>query len=51
VLIGGRLNEIPADTNSSLPVDVRGELTALGVRPCEDASDILPVLLDLAGEG
>ena len=48
VLIGGRLNEIPADSDSSLPLDVRAELRGLGVSPCGDAADLLPVLLDLA---
>lgn len=34
VLIGGRLNQIPEASNTSLPVDVTAELTALGILPC-----------------
>lgn len=36
VLIGGRLNEIPAASNSSLPVDVTRDLQKLGAHPCPD---------------
>lgn len=35
VLIGGRLNQIPEDSNSGLPVDVREDISGLGVLPCE----------------
>ena len=49
VVIGGRLNQIPSDSNSSLPVDVSADLSRLGVVPCADAADLLPVLLKLAG--
>jgi methylmalonyl-CoA mutase cobalamin-binding subunit len=35
VLIGGRLNEIPEDSNSGLPVDVKADIEALGALPCE----------------
>lgn len=34
VLIGGRLNQIPRDSNSSLPIDVTDELKMLGAYPC-----------------
>ncbi|MBS7538275.1 cobalamin-dependent protein [Ancylobacter lacus] len=34
VCIGGRLNQIPEDSNSGLPVDVTREIAALGVTPC-----------------
>lgn len=34
VLIGGRLNEIPEGTNTSLPVDVTDQLTEIGVIAC-----------------
>lgn len=34
VCIGGRLNQIPDDSNSGLPVDVTAELSALGVVTC-----------------
>ena len=36
VLIGGRLNQIPEESNSGLPVDVQAEIAALGVLPCTD---------------
>lgn len=48
LLIGGRLNQVPASSNTSLPVDVTAELRALGAIVCRDAADLLPVLLDLA---
>ncbi|WP_052249004.1 cobalamin-dependent protein [Leisingera sp. ANG-Vp] len=53
VLIGGRLNEIPAASNTSLPVDVSGELQELGAFPCLDldaASLCLKQLLQPAAE-
>ncbi len=34
VCIGGRLNQIPEDSNSGLPVDVTDEIAGLGVIPC-----------------
>ncbi len=49
VLIGGRLNEIPEDSNSSLPVDVSGRLEALGVLVCSDMDQLLPVLAHMDG--
>ncbi|WP_143534466.1 cobalamin-dependent protein [Roseovarius albus] len=36
VLIGGRLNEIPDGSNTSLPVDVSKKLVECGVMPCTD---------------
>ncbi|NOD93722.1 hypothetical protein GS636_13100 [Ruegeria sp. HKCCD4884] len=36
VLIGGRLNEIPEGSNTSLPVDVSDRLTKIGVIVCAD---------------
>ena len=36
VLIGGRLNQIPEDSNSSLPRDVTSDLSAAGAVPCAD---------------
>lgn len=44
VLIGGRLNEIPKESNSGLPVDVSGEIAALGCRPCSDLDAMLLAL-------
>jgi methylmalonyl-CoA mutase cobalamin-binding subunit len=34
VLVGGKLNEVPQDSNTGLPVDVSAELAALGALPC-----------------
>ncbi len=48
VLIGGRLNQIPASSNTSLPVEVGDELAALGAVVCHEVEDALPALLDLA---
>jgi methylmalonyl-CoA mutase cobalamin-binding subunit len=50
VAVGGRLNQIPSESNSSLPVDVTGDLSRLGVAACADAADLRPVLLELAGQ-
>jgi methylmalonyl-CoA mutase cobalamin-binding subunit len=44
VLIGGRLNEIPADSNSGLPVDVRTDIAAIGCLPCADLDEMLAAL-------
>lgn len=44
VLIGGRLNQIPEHSNTSLPVDVGYELTQAGAHICTDAKDLLTTL-------
>lgn len=44
VMIGGKLNEIPEDTNSGLPVDVTDEIRQAGAVPCAGLDDMLPVL-------
>ncbi|MFT4150664.1 MAG: cobalamin-dependent protein [Paracoccaceae bacterium] len=44
LLIGGRLNEVPKDSNSGLPVDVTGDLARLGVHPCADLDDMRAAL-------
>jgi len=41
VLIGGRLNQIPEATNSSLPVDVGEQLSDKGAIVCRQASDMI----------
>ncbi|MCZ4351188.1 cobalamin-dependent protein [Roseovarius aestuarii] len=51
VLVGGKLNEIPADSNSSLPVDVSGDIRATGAYPCADLDDMMPILLEVIGQG
>lgn len=47
VLIGGRLNQIPEASNSSLPVDVGDQLAAEGAIVCRAAGDLLPALAGL----
>ncbi len=46
VLIGGRLNQVPEASNSSLPADVGDELAAAGAIVCRDMEALLPALLD-----
>jgi methylmalonyl-CoA mutase cobalamin-binding subunit len=41
VFVGGKLNQIPADSNSALPVDVTRELRALGAEPCRSVEEML----------
>jgi hypothetical protein len=48
VCIGGRLNQIPDDSNSGLPVDVTDEIRALGLTPCASLDDLAPLLQRLA---
>jgi methylmalonyl-CoA mutase cobalamin-binding subunit len=47
VLIGGRLNQIPEGSNSSLPVDVGDELAAAGAVVCREAAELVPRLARL----
>ncbi len=44
VFIGGKLNQVPADSNSSLPVDVTAELAGLGAHPCSTIEDMIESL-------
>jgi methylmalonyl-CoA mutase cobalamin-binding subunit len=48
ILIGGRLNQIPKGSNSSLPVDVGAELAEAGAVVCRNAADLAPALQSLA---
>jgi hypothetical protein len=48
VCIGGRLNQVPVDSNSGLPVDVTDDIRALGLIPCASLSDLTPLLRHLA---
>ena len=50
VFIGGKLNQIPEDSPSSLPVDVTGQLRALGAVVCHRVEDMLEKLLEMAQE-
>ena len=45
IVIGGRLNQIPEASNSSLPRDVTVDLKEAGALPCTDMAD-LPGLLE-----
>jgi methylmalonyl-CoA mutase cobalamin-binding subunit len=48
IFIGGKLNQIPEDSPSSLPVDVTGQLRALGAVVCHRVEDMLEELLQTA---
>lgn len=50
IFIGGKLNQIPADSNTSLPVDVSGDLQAAGAIACTRVEDMLTHLAQWAGE-
>ena len=50
VLIGGRLNEIPAGSNTSLPVDVSDRLSDAGAIICRRPADAVPALLHAAAQ-
>ena len=49
ILIGGRLNQIPDGSNSSLPVDVGTRLAEAGALVCREAADLAPTLAALRG--
>ncbi|RYE84656.1 MAG: hypothetical protein EOP19_11065, partial [Hyphomicrobiales bacterium] len=48
VCIGGRLNQIPEDSNSGLPVDVTDDLARLGIIPCPTPEGLVAELDALA---
>ncbi len=50
VLVGGRLNQIPEGSNTSLPQDVGDSLAAEGALVCRTAGDMLPALGRIAVE-
>jgi methylmalonyl-CoA mutase cobalamin-binding subunit len=41
IYIGGKLNQVPDDSNSSLPVDVRSELKSHGAIPCTTIENMI----------
>ena len=41
VYLGGRLNQVPEGSNTSLPVDVTANLRDIGCRPCADIEEML----------
>ncbi len=51
VFIGGKLNQIPDDSLTSLPVDVTNELRAMGAVVCHRVEDMLENLLKITKEG
>jgi hypothetical protein len=50
ILVGGRLNQVPAGSNTSLPVDVSGQLESEGAIVCREIEDAVPSLLRLLGD-
>ncbi|MDF1749238.1 MAG: cobalamin-dependent protein [Alphaproteobacteria bacterium] len=48
VFVGGKLNEVPADSNTNLPVDVSGEMEAEGAFVCRSVEDLYGPLATLA---
>jgi len=50
IFIGGKLNQVPDDSPSSMPVDVTDELEALGAVVCQRVEDMLKRLLEMAQE-
>jgi hypothetical protein len=46
--IGGRLNQVPDDSNSGLPVDVAREIEALSVLACPTPEPLITLLDRLA---
>jgi methylmalonyl-CoA mutase cobalamin-binding subunit len=48
ILMGGKTNQIPQGSNSSLPVDVSGELETEGALVCRSIEDMVPYLVQLA---
>jgi len=50
IFIGGKLNQVPDDSPSSMPVDVTGELEALGAVVCQRVDNMLETLVEMAQE-
>jgi hypothetical protein len=50
IFIGGKLNQIPEDSPSSMPVDVTAELKELGAVVCHRVEDMLAELVKMAQE-
>ena len=48
LLVGGRLNQVPKGSNTSLPVDVTAELQAAGAIVCSQVEEAIPALLQAA---
>ena len=50
IFVGGKLNQIPDDSPTSLPVDVTSELKAMGAVVCHQVEDMLKNLLKIGKE-
>ena len=50
ILVGGRLNQIPPGSNTSLPVDVSDQLQEAGAIICRQVEDAIPALLQGLGK-
>jgi hypothetical protein len=50
ILVGGRLNQVPTGSNTSLPMDVSGQIESEGAIVCREIEDAVPSLLRLLGE-
>lgn len=50
VYVGGRVNEVPEGSNTSLPVDVSARVREVGVLPCERIEDMLRLLAEPPAE-
>ena len=48
ILMGGKTNQIPQGSNTSLPVDVSGELREEGALVCRKVEDMVPHLVRIA---
>ncbi|MBL8698438.1 MAG: cobalamin-dependent protein [Alphaproteobacteria bacterium] len=48
VFIGGRLNQVPQNSNTSLPVDVSKDIAAAGMTPCLTPEDLVIPLARMA---
>lgn len=46
--VGGRLNQVPDDSNTGLPVDVTRDIAGLGATPCATPEALIAVLDGLA---
>ncbi|MGH6952801.1 MAG: cobalamin-dependent protein, partial [Alphaproteobacteria bacterium] len=44
LFVGGRLNQVPEQSNTAMPVDVSDRLRALGARVCREVGDMLEEL-------
>lgn len=50
IFVGGKLNQIPEDSTTSLPVDVTNELRAMGAIVCHQVEDMLKKILKITKE-